>query len=395
MRLQCQTITLFALVAFAAIPVFGQDRKKSGDASFDVRKFLKRLDENDNGMVEPSEIEHDRTRSFLKNAGADVSKPISIKSFAKRMKEEKKSKRDSKEGGTAQKSMGFAVAADERDDSTGDSPGFAVLDEEKAAFEQARTRDFGPAAKNMLDWVLRKYDRNNDGKIDSEEIKAGRWADPPASESDTNKDGSLSRMELLVRYQNREDEKNGTAGRDRDLGDRGRDRARGDRERSRAGSSSSSSSSSGGRDVRKGYESYVDGIFKSYDKNADNFLDKEELAKMRRKPDQSADANSDSKISKVELLDSYLAKAGQGKGKGGSIKKSAKSSSGDRSSAAVAVASKSGVSGSQLTSKDRNENGQIEMAEFESKWTVEKIEEFNAKDLNRDGVITKAEWETK
>ena len=391
MRLQCQTITILALVVFASVPVFGQGKKKSSEASFDVKKFLKRLDRNDNGMVEPSEINRDRTRSFLENAGADVSKPISIKSFTKDIKG-KKSKRDSKEGGAEQKSRGFAVASDEREESVGNTPGFAVLDEEKQTFEKAKAREFGPAAKNMLDWVLRKYDRDGDGRLDPEEVKSGRWADPPASESDTNNDGALSRMELLVRYQDREDEKNGSGKSGGSRGRDDRDRDRNDRDRR----SDESSGSSGSRDVRKGYESYVDGIFKSSDKNSDRFLDEDEQADMRRRPDESADTNGDSKISKSELLEFYLAKAGQGKSdsRKSSSSKSSKSSSSRRSSSSKGASrSKSGGSGSQLTSKDKDKNGQIEMAEYESKWTVEKIDEFYELDQNRDGVITKAEWE--
>lgn len=415
MRFQCQTIIIFALAVFVAVPVFGQDKKKgSNDSSFDVKKFLKRLDKNDNGMVEPSEVDRDRTRSFLKNAGADVSKPISIKSFTKKLKEEKKSKRDAKEGVTAQRSLGFAVADGERDESAGDSPGFAVLDEEKQTSEQARTREFSQGTKNMLDWVLRKYDRDGDGRIDEQEITLGRWADPPASESDTNNDGSLSRMELLIRYQNREDQQKEKSGagsgrddRDRSSRDRyGRDRYDRDRDRERLRSSSSSvkvsssiktgsssSSSTGVRDVRKGYESYVDGIFKTNDRNSDGFLDDSELTKMRRRPDESADTNEDSKISKSELLESYLAKAEQSE-RSSSSKTSSKTSK-KSSSRKSSTTSKSTTATSQLTPKDKNENGQIEMAEFETKWTLEKIEEFNAKDKNRDGVITKAEWETK
>ena len=421
MKLRRPTIAVFALVALvltATMPLYGQDRDSRGRDDrdsrgrddkdsrgrddFDVEKFLKKLDDNGDGMIEASEVNRDRTRRYLKGAGEDLSKPFKIKSFMKKVNKKKKSSES-----VAQKSLGFSVVEQEREVAAGASPGFAIVEAERNSLEQARTREFDAAAKKMTEWVLGKYDRNDDEIIDSEEIKSGRWEDPPAKESDTNNDGALSKLELLIRYQDREDRKAaGKGGGDRDRGrdddrdrgkdDRGRGGDRWDRERSRfdspsekGDSSSTTSSNTGTRDVRKGYESYVDGIFKSYDKNTDGFLDKEELSKMRRKPSTSADADGDSKISKSELVEAYLVKAGKSKGstKGSSSAGSSKSKSKSTSGAAG--------SRSQLTDKDENGNGQIEMAEYETDWTVEKIDEFNVIDTNRDGVITKAEWDAK
>lgn len=64
------------------------------------------------------------------------------------------------------------------------------------------------------------------------------------------------------------------------------------------------------RNIRKGYESYVDGLFKNYDIDRDGRLNLDEVRNMRRKPSRKADANGDRKISRDELLDSYLQKAG-------------------------------------------------------------------------------------
>ena len=425
MNLRCQTITVIALVLAATMPLHGQNRdsrdrdsrdresRDRGRESFDVEKFLQRLDDNANGLIEPSEVNRDKTRRFLESSGADLSKPFKIKSFMKKLNK-KKAEKEASASRAAQRSLGFSVVEEERDASTGDSPRFTILKEEREPDEQARRTEFDPAAVKMTEWVLGKYDRDGDGKIDSEEMKSGRFADPPASESDTNGDGNLSRSELLIRYQNREDGKNKAAGggggrgdkedrddSDRDRFDRGRggDRGRGDRERSRFDRSSSESNdkreestdtgSAGQRDVRKGYETYVDGIFKSYDKNTDGFLDSDELSKMRRKPSKTADTDGDSKISKSELVEAYLVKAG--KSKRGSTKPSSSSSSGSSKSTTAS----STVSRFQLTKKDANENGQIEMAEYESAWTNEKIAEFYEIDANGDGVITKAEWEAK
>lgn len=67
--------------------------------------------------------------------------------------------------------------------------------------------------------------------------------------------------------------------------------------------------SQGNSKVKEGYENYVNGLFRAYDTNEDGSLDEEEVDQMRRKP-VDADANLDGEISKAELLDIYLAKAG-------------------------------------------------------------------------------------
>ena len=394
MRSFCQIAVFSILVLVTGISVHGQDKKSQRKPSFDVKKFLKRLDVNDNGVVEKSEITDDRTKSFLKKSGADLSKPINIKSFVKKQKEDREERKNRKSSSSKQLTSGFAVADSERDVPAGDSRGFAVSDEERAPVTNALSREFSDGTKKMLSWVLNNYDKNGDGIIDAKEIKAARWADPPANESDTNGDGSLSKLELLVRYQNREDwksEKRKNSGySDRDY-DRGRDRDRSKSEKYRK-SSRSDSASTGNRDVRKGYESYVEGIFKSYDKNSDKLLDEKELEKMRRKPDKSVDTNGDKKISQEELLESYLEKANQSSNRKSSSK-SRTSTSSTRST--VSAGSSSPDARSPLTNRDKNKNGQIEMAEYESDWTVEKIEEFYKKDKNRDGVITRKEWEAK
>lgn len=64
------------------------------------------------------------------------------------------------------------------------------------------------------------------------------------------------------------------------------------------------------RDKRKGYEAYVNGLFKAYDQDKDGSLDLKEVEHMRRKPAKEVDANSDGKITKTELVDHYLIKAG-------------------------------------------------------------------------------------
>ena len=46
---------------------------------------------------------------------------------------------------------------------------------------------------------LQVNDKNRDGVIDSDEIRRGQWQ-RPASDSDLNKDGKLTKVELAERY---------------------------------------------------------------------------------------------------------------------------------------------------------------------------------------------------
>ncbi|WP_254510698.1 hypothetical protein [Anatilimnocola floriformis] len=69
---------------------------------------------------------------------------------------------------------------------------------------QLRVDKVAPSLKHdsrVIEYVenmLKDYDKNNDGALDSTEWKAARWNTPPET-SDTNQDGKLDRDELLQR----------------------------------------------------------------------------------------------------------------------------------------------------------------------------------------------------
>jgi hypothetical protein len=86
-------------------------------------------------------------------------------------------------------------------------PGFGVIDETPPApgfgtlgefFQVAITAEDRKEAED----VIKRYDRDGDGILNSEEIKRGRWYSEPMT-YDQNKDGSLSSYELAVRYARR------------------------------------------------------------------------------------------------------------------------------------------------------------------------------------------------
>ncbi len=379
---------LFLLSLFVAAPqVVAQDKRPS----FNLKNFLQRLDRNQNGKLEPGEIPDDRTRSLLQKSGVDVSKPVDIKSFSNKIKEQKKERRQANRTASSSRNLpGFEVDHDSER-----TMGFAVTDAERETTTPTGPKRYSDAAKKMTDWVLDKYDKNKNGKLEPPEVKAGRWSDPPAADSDTNKDGTLSRVELLRRYQSRdtnEDTKESNKPKSRS-----RKRARSLSSRSRQKRSSSSKTSTASTDpandnIRRGYESYVKGIFKKFDANSDGSLDKDEVEEMRRKPNKGADTDKDGKISQEELLNSYLVKAGQDPTGSGSAK-STSSPSGSRAS------TRQSTSGARprepLTDKDTNKDGQIDLSEYAGSMSQKKIDAFYKIDKNGDGVITRSEWEKK
>lgn len=63
-------------------------------------------------------------------------------------------------------------------------------------------KQFDSRVIEYVEKMLRDYDENNNGLLDKDELAKGRWTTPP-EESDTNKDGSLSKQELCLRIAKR------------------------------------------------------------------------------------------------------------------------------------------------------------------------------------------------
>jgi len=169
-----------------------------GDRAARFERFLTNLDRNENGKVDPEEVTDPRTRSFLERAGADPSKSFKIKKFLKNF--ENNDSKPKKEASSSSQSMpGFAVEQKEEH-----SLGFAVSESERTTPSGEAKEEFSESANRQADRALRNYDRNEDGRLDADEIKKARWSYPPPEQNDINKDGSLSRAELLRRYRDRE-----------------------------------------------------------------------------------------------------------------------------------------------------------------------------------------------
>ncbi|MEM7785946.1 MAG: hypothetical protein AAF623_21535, partial [Planctomycetota bacterium] len=269
-----------------------------------------------------------------------------------------------------------------------------------------------------VEGTLVRYDKNKNGRLDPDEIKRARWGNPSPEDSDLNKDGNLSKSELVKRYQSREDyyRKNSS--------ERSKSSSSASKSKSRSGSSSSttarrgsssysstststrnsrsssssssSSSKSSASDNRDKYLRYAKNLIESYDKDEDGKLSKEEIGKMRRPP-VGADVNKDGFVTESELIDNLTgqtSKSSSSKPPSSDAKSSSKTSS-YRSRSGSRSSRSRFSSSSSMDSLDKNADKQIQMHEFSDEWTDEIVAEFFAIDKNRDGVISLKEWAEK
>jgi Ca2+-binding EF-hand superfamily protein len=411
MRIQTAICFCSLSLAFGLVLV---DTTVAQRQRFDVEAYLKKIDADSNGVLDEKEMSG-RTKSFIERMGFDTNRPVKVRDIISKVKEGRKEWEDrkAKENAPALKVPGFGLT--QATDNKGQGvPGFGLTESSGSS----RIEKFSEDTQERVNDVLRRYDKNKDGILDKEEIGAARWGSPKPEDSDTNRDGKLSRTELAMRYVKREQyyDKNGG-------GDRRRGRDRDDRdskERSAlarteairlggsSGSSRRSSGSSSGRSApsssrsrrssgsssadRAKYVSYAEQLIKRYDENKSGALDKDEIAKMNNAP--KADANNDGKITKEELVDNWMKGSASSSTSSSSKRASSDSETGSKPSSSRSRSSSRGRSGgsSSFEKLDANTDARIHMHEFSDEWDEEKVKAFYEKDKNGDGVITLEEW---
>lgn len=394
---------LVALFTFSAV-ASAQD--------FDLAAYLKRKDVNSNGKIEPSEMSKN-TSSYLAKNGFNPEKAISINKVLSKLSKDKSDKeKTDRKMNRDRKVSGFGV---EREESESGVAGFGVSSSETKGSTTKKVT-YSESVNRQVNSTLGRYDRNKDGSLDKEEIGRARWGSPTPQESDTNKDGRLSRSELSNRYASRESayqrssSSRGSSSRDSSKSSSTKKSSSSSWRPTSTRSSSSSSQSSGtskkpassssSSDSREKYEKYAASLIGQYDENKDGKLSSDETKKMRRPP-VGADQNKDGFITKSELYDS-LSGANKPTAKSSSTADSRKStSSSSRSSRWGSSSDRSSSSRSSSSSSrdfekfDKNEDRQIQMHEYSAKWDDKIVKEFYEKDKNGDGVITLKEWTAK
>ncbi len=385
-----------------------------GNQNWNPAEFLKRLDTNGDGRLDPTEVTG-RTQGFLQNMGFDTSKPIPLSQVEEKIKAE--------QGGGGER--GSRAAASNREPAA-KVPGFGPSNEKVANFGSASSKQleelFDSSILEQVDWILRSYDRNNDGFVDENEAREVPWGSPSYHESDTDRDGKLSRQELAYRYKAREEfvrRGEGANTSSQNEASRGDPANRGNFStepgRSVAGSSRSSSgssarsrsSASGSSTPTVSPSGYVDNMFEKFDKDRDGVISAEEAKEIRNPPP----LNNDGVITKEEYTkfisgdssDSDSSSSG-GSASGSASGSGSTSASGSERSTRRGNSSENtrrGDSRSSSRSKssfedyDENKNGMIEMHEFAEDWDDEVLKRFYEKDKNGDGVITRNEWSSR
>ena len=421
-------------IGLTGASVIAQGRDQGRRRAFDPASFLQRMDANGDGALQTSEMSG-RTQQFIEGLGFDTTQTIPLdKVLAKINGDKAESEKVKQQPAGSSNSSASAestrkVPSFRSERTKGILPAFAGGG--TGPSEKSLEGKYGAPLMEQVDGALRRYDTNSDGVIDSTEIGEGRWGQPDPKESDLNGDGRLSKAELAERYYRREraannnsDSSGSNASSDNGGRSTERDQSRGgrDSERRRAEESSSessksdsdsrssesssqSSTSSSGDKFRK----YADGLIAEYDANKDGKLDKDEIAKMKQKP-ENADLDKDGFVSPGELTEA-LASGNMGSGgssssspaakpeaRGGAFRnRSVPGSKGPNDSGNSDNGGDSSKTSERTTSQfsfnaaDKNRDGQVQMHEFTDQWNEEKLNEFRQLDANGDGVITNAE----
>jgi Ca2+-binding EF-hand superfamily protein len=389
---------------------FGSRDRDSGDFGRSSRMldFARRMDQDGDGMLEPSEIS-ERARWFiepmLRDAGQDINRPIALRQLEEIMR-----RRDERPGG--QGSSGSSGANPGKQVSL--VPGFGN------EFVEEPVLGFGDDAANDSSWQsrysprdieraqesLRRYDTNGNGVVERSEWQTGSWRSPDPSESDLNMDGKLTLQELAERNARREAAERASESRE---GGRGGD------ERSRfgggfvfggspgggpGGGGPFGFSFGGGNGERRGGDGgeWMTSMLRRMDQNSNGTLEPEEISERARgfvEPMLRRAGLDPTKPVSLAKFDE-IRRGGSASGT------SAESGSKNRSSSAkfdLRTRDRFTTAAERLpkglpdwfTDKDVNQDGQVAMAEYSEEWTESEAMAFLALDRNGDGIITSKE----
>lgn len=375
---------------------------RSGRPAVDPALILPRLDTNRDGMLSTDEIPAGARPVIERVAGhakLDVSQPMPIDRLIEAVKQlreqgsgggESNSSKSSSSGGDPPAVPGFGVETD-----LPEVPGFGPLEEGELAASGSLEDRYERRVIDYVNGVFSRYDKNENDILDQEEWKDVRWRSDP-KESDTNRDGRLSKAEFcerMVKHWNwgRKMQASASGASSNKTGGFG------------SGGSSSSGKSAGSESEK--VRSYAKSLLTRYDKNKDGVLQKDEWSKMSGKPKDS-DANNDD-ILTLDELTARLANYGKGSSSGSTTTQTVASRS--SSSSRPSSASSRTTSGKPVyrikspterlprglpdwfTRNDTNGDGQIAMSEYSATWSNSKAEEFSKYDLNSDGFVTPEE----
>jgi Ca2+-binding EF-hand superfamily protein len=173
------------------------------------------MDTNGNGSLDPEEVQGPARfmleRMARNNPKIDMSKPIPISVLTESIQQ----MRGGAPGGGG--GWGGPWGGAGGDDESVDIPSKTLVPGFGVRLERTPVPGFGSAGalsaiqvddrdRRDADERMRRYDKNNDGSLDGDEIKEARWSDSLA-QWDRNRDGKLSRDEVAARYARRREQR--------------------------------------------------------------------------------------------------------------------------------------------------------------------------------------------
>jgi Ca2+-binding EF-hand superfamily protein len=372
------------------------------------------MDTNGNGSLDPEEAQGPARfmleRMARNNPKIDINKPIPMSVLTEAFQQMR--------GGGGGGGFGGPWGGQGGDDENFDIPSQSLVPGFGVKVERPPVPGFGASGALVsiqveerdlrdADERMRRYDKNNDGFLDENEVKEARWSDS-LSQWDRNRDGRLSRQEVAARYARRREQRQ-----DQESKSRGPEEARG---RSQSGEpekdepsrpfekiSSFRIGGSTGEPVRP---AGLPEWFTRDDANGDNQVSMNEFA---RKWDAATledfnkfDANNDGYITAKECL--VGVKKGYLKGSSPSVASSEPTSPGSSSTGASNNASSNSTTKSSSSSgddfammldwskksigkKDKDKNGFLTPDEF-----TDSTVKFGDVDANGNGQIDVEEY---
>jgi len=361
--------TMFSLLALAATSLL-LPSQASGQAK--LESYLRKADLDSDGRIEPHEMTMPIKRYML-SKGYDINERHKIQDVVQATTK----KPVTEPSASKLKVPKFGV---ETTSGTGVSSFSAPVE----------TVKYSEAVTKRARETIETYDRNGNGILDEGEIARMSWRRPRPSTSDTNGDGRLTFTELQGRFHDREVAEQRSQPSSRDSGQtdgserggenrfgRGRFGSRSGGSNRDSDSSRESSSSGSGRGQTSSFDqsAYVQGYFKSRDKNNNGVLEGDELKTIGTRSRAKYDTNGDGKIERNEMQ-AVIDEQSTGK---------------KTTTASASSARRKYTKTSRSSSKnklDTNGDGVIQMHEFAKEWTQKKLDEFTAKDKNGDGVLS-------
>lgn len=430
------SITTVVIFAFGMLLVFGSaasaqdrdrdrddrnrderrdDRGRDGGRDFDPRDIIRQADDNNDGMIDPSEVGQRSgyyIRRAAERAGLDASKPLAVNQILPALEAMRAENNNSNNSSSSSSSSSRPSSTPTVNAFGAPAPAAAPAVQ---GFNVPLTANAGAGLEKrfdqrVIDYVndmIRERDANKNGVLEKNEW-TGRWSTPP-EESDTNKDNVLDKEELCVRIAKRFPSSGSQPASTTSSASGGPPGGGyGPFGGPRPGSPSPSGGppGNGGDDDRDRYRRYAEGMIRQYDKNRDGKLDKDESSSMRSEH-LAADVNKDSIITQDELqnrLQSYAGGSSSGGSSSGEGERrygyGSRGSSSDNKTAAAPKRSFRITPPTERLPKglpdwflrgDADGDGQVSMSEYTSTWTEQLAAEFLKYDANGDGIITPAE----